>query len=247
MGRYYASVKNRAGFTLIELLVVIAMIAILAGLLLPALARAKESSRVTSCRNNLKQLALATTLYAADHQDLYPAAQRKEPWPITLQSYYGASNVLQCATARLPATSNSPGTLAPNPTEGRHYIMSGFADWVRATHGDAAYEQFRKGQFPKSLPESAITAPSRTILFGEKATASAAFYVDLFRPNGAYVEDIAENRHNNPNFIPNGGFANFAMADASVTPFAFGKSTCPENLWAVLDEVRHDAALCRPR
>ena len=125
--------------------------------------------------------------------------------------------------------------------------MNGFADWIRTTHGTPSYEQFRKGLFQESLPESAITAPSRTIIFGEKPPVSAAYHVDLLKPNGTYIEDIAENRHNNPRQIPNGGFANFAMADASVTPFAFGKSTCPENLWAVLDESRHDAALCRPR
>ena len=239
--------KSRAGFALIELLVVIAIIAILAGLLLPALARAKESSRTTACRNNLKQIALSTILYTTDHQDFYPPSLRSAPWPDSLRPYYQTSNVLQCATAERSRNPSPSTNLTPNLTQHRHFIMNGFADWIRTTHGDASYEQFRKGQFSKSLPEAAVAAPSRTIIFGEKATQSAAFYVDLFKPNGTYIEDISENRHNNPKQIPNAGFANFAMADASVTQFAFGKSTCPENLWAVLDESRHDAALCRPR
>ncbi len=95
--------RRFCGFTLIELLVVIAIIAILAGMLLPALARAKEKGKSTSCINNLRQMSIASRVYGDDHDGRYAFTFQvrgnndfRKAWFNFLQPYQQTTNLILC-------------------------------------------------------------------------------------------------------------------------------------------------------
>ncbi len=90
---------NRRGFTLIELLVVIAIIAILAAILFPVFARAREKARQTSCLSNVKQIMLSIMMYAQDYDEtLIPASQLRftGDWYRALEPYVKNIQVWSC-------------------------------------------------------------------------------------------------------------------------------------------------------
>ena len=91
--------RHRA-FTLIELMVVTAIIAILAAILYPVFAQAREASRKSSCQSHLEQLGLALHLYAQDHDGRFPAAD--QDWTPLLGRYLTSPDILRCPTDWLP-------------------------------------------------------------------------------------------------------------------------------------------------
>jgi len=91
----------KRGFTLIELLVVIAIIAILAAILFPVFARARENARRTSCGSNIRQIALGIKQYSQDNDELYPnvanpSGQTPTGWADAIQPYLKSVQILQC-------------------------------------------------------------------------------------------------------------------------------------------------------
>lgn len=112
---------SRKAFTLIELLVVIAIIAILAAILFPVFATAREKARQTSCASNEKQLGLAFLQYAQDYDENWPTtgwvnSGNNQPygtgWAGILYSYVKATGVFACPDDPTPATSTYPDVVS---------------------------------------------------------------------------------------------------------------------------------------
>ena len=145
---------NKA-FTLIELLVVIAIIAILAALLLPALAKAKENATGIACMNNNKQIMLAWSLFASDHEDRIPyaSAYKSEPtWPFawavgvlrqtglnedlsfvtegSIKKYVGNSkDVFKCPADKAIITNNRGQKIYRDRSYSMNIFMGGWSGW----------------------------------------------------------------------------------------------------------------------
>ena len=233
------------GFTLIELLVVIAIIAILAGMLLPALARAKEKANAMRCLNHLRQLSLSATLYAGENQDLYPIRRDSDRWPTQLKSHYLTLKILRCPADRPRDQGLEDGRSAragrePRPDDAfRSYIINGWNDYFREVN--------RSWDVGAALPTSALRFPSDTIVFGEKKFDSTHFFMDLFEPSrggrGNDVTEIERGRHSVVRIGTLAGGSNYAMADGSSRFIKFKGLLYPLNLWAVTDRYRNDYAL----
>jgi prepilin-type N-terminal cleavage/methylation domain-containing protein/prepilin-type processing-associated H-X9-DG protein len=98
---------RRSGFTLIELLVVIAIIAILAAILFPVFAKAREKARQTSCTSNLKQIGLAILMYAQDFDEILPdhcGQQTANCWAVSIYPYIKNAQLFDCPSSGFTGT-----------------------------------------------------------------------------------------------------------------------------------------------
>ncbi len=184
--------NHKSAFTLIELLVVIAIIAILAAILFPVFASAREKARQTTCLSNVKQISTGMMMYLQDYDDRFVTVDSYYRWYMPLQPYVKNHQVFRC-----PSLGNDP---SGNPRT--HYVMSGL--------------------FAHGLPLGAFQQPANTVMIAEREAGKPydgyhpwpnemiGNWDDLnayIAPDGHnwLVEHIAKTRHN--------AGANYGFAD----------------------------------
>ncbi len=178
--------KKQGAFTLIELLVVIAIIAILAAILFPVFAQAREKARQTVCLSNEKQIALAALMYAQDYDETWPIVgsaigsattlnkvngngQPFNGWSLVMLPYIKNRQVFLCPS--MPHTFEGGGFCAPfngQPIT-NNYSYNWFlgSDGSYGTPGDGDYGSSPDGTITWNHPisDAGIVQPSNTVAF----------------------------------------------------------------------------------
>jgi prepilin-type N-terminal cleavage/methylation domain-containing protein/prepilin-type processing-associated H-X9-DG protein len=170
--------KSIKGFTLIELLVVIAIIAILAAILFPVFAQAREKARAITCVSNEKQMGLALLQYLQDNDECFPMLQYQNvgqgdniDWPTAIYPYIknGAGQV--DATSGLTTHNGAGGIFQcpsfPETSQGYNYGIN----WELSLDGSADAGANNIGG-PGTVSDAAVPTPADTIMVMEKGQAS---------------------------------------------------------------------------
>lgn len=209
---------RRDAFTLVELMVVVAIIALLAGILVPSLARARKEARATVCQNNVRGLELAVLMYADANRDRLVTAglahgpggaghQEQDAWINTLRAEYGNELLARCPSDR------SPHWTEPLP-DGR---------LRRVSYGLNGYTVHRVGGVGPYDRLSVFKRPKWTIYLVELAETGEYAGADNIHPETWYVnpQPIAEQQVAIARHL---GRANYSFIDGHTERLPFHKT-----------------------
>jgi len=200
--------NTRKGFTLIELLVVIAIIAILAAILFPVFAQAREKARQISCASNEKQLGLAITQYTQDNDEMYPQGTDtnwNNSWPLAVQPYVKSYGVFRCPDDSNTSFESGYSWMGVAVS----YASNGNIGWVNNANTMIGVMGVAQSWITNNTRNLAgVTQPAGTVLVAEKfntdsvaqggAGNGSAYWPGCVFTNGSYWDWTA------PQEIPNG-------------------------------------------
>lgn len=197
--------KSKA-FTLIELLIVIAIIAILAAILFPVFAAAREKARQTACLSNLKQVGLATLMYAQDWDETYVHTEwggdiddtHEYYWGDMLQPYLKNWQMLLCPSAGGWPVQFKTGVTPYSQQWSYTYGINDITDSTDSCSPSATNGPDSPGCSHIGVarhPMSAVTSPAETILIADSVPESRENGGVSVRVPSNNLNDLAHNRH----------------------------------------------------
>lgn len=225
------------GFTLIELLVVVAIIAILASILFPVFARARENARRTSCASNLKQIGLIVMQYSQDFDEKMPPSMNKAadnsdtPWQSLVQPYAKSTDLFRCPSNTTPKSSTIYGSINSMTESGvrRSYIANGGIETAggttpkRGTGGLRPWQDQRNINALVVISLASLVQPATTISVTEtrginNSDATVQWMSCLMDPTRTFTDHL--------------GTANFLFLDGHVKALHPTATATPTiNMW----------------
>ena len=193
--------SRRTGFTLIELLVVIAIIAILAAILFPVFAQAREKARAVACLSNTKQLNTSMQMYSQDYDETMVLAIEWNHWSIwtdRIQPYMKSWDIMYCPSGgnvRLPISWDKPQYRWW--ANWRYFVQYGYnASYLNMANGQCSNIQIAGNAFGPPDALAAINQPAATVMLAETGQDAEADIPDqlgtniVYAPGGWWVPEM---------------------------------------------------------